>query len=42
MDIETIVKTARKSGVKHFYVEQDMVANPEISLKKSLDYLNSL
>ncbi len=42
MDIETIVKTARKSGVKHFFVEQDMVANPEIALKKSLNYLKSL
>ena len=42
LDIKSIVAAAKKSGVKHFYVEQDMVANPEIALKASLDYLNSL
>ena len=42
MDLQTIIEAARKSGVKHFYVEQDMVANPEIALKVSLDYLKSL
>ena len=39
LDIETIVKTGQKLGVKHFYVEQDMVDQPEIALKKSIDYL---
>ena len=42
IDIKSIVDAGKKSGVKHFYVEQDMVANPEIALKASLDYLKIL
>jgi hypothetical protein len=33
---------AKKSGVEHFFVEQDMVQAPEVALKKSIDYLKSL
>lgn len=42
MDIKSIIAAGKKSGVKHFFVEQDMVQNPEIALKKSIDYLKSL
>lgn len=39
LDLKSIVQTAKDNGVKHFFVEQDMVANPETALKRSLDYL---
>ena len=42
LDLKTILTKAKETGVKHFIVEQDMVANPEIALKKSFDYLASL
>lgn len=42
IDLKTILPKAKENGVKHFIVEQDMVAEPEIALKKSLDYLASL
>jgi sugar phosphate isomerase/epimerase len=42
LDLKTIIVQAQKSGVKHFFVEQDMVVNPEVELKKSLDYIRSL
>ncbi len=42
MDLRSITLKAQKAGVKHFYVEQDMVQNPEIALKRSIDYLRSL
>ncbi|HEY0740216.1 MAG TPA: sugar phosphate isomerase/epimerase, partial [Chryseosolibacter sp.] len=42
LDLKNIVQQAQASGVKHFFVEQDMVANPEIALKKSADYLKGL
>jgi sugar phosphate isomerase/epimerase len=42
LDLKKIIAQAQKSGVKHFFVEQDMVANPEIALKKSVDYLKSI
>lgn len=42
LDLKTILNTAKENGVKHFIVEQDMVANPEVALKKSFDYVNSL
>jgi sugar phosphate isomerase/epimerase len=42
LNVKAIVEKALKTGVKHFYVEQDMVANPEIALKKSLDYLKKI
>jgi sugar phosphate isomerase/epimerase len=41
-DLKSIIEAAQKSGVKHFFVEQDMVKDPEIALKKSIDYLKSL
>ncbi len=42
LDLKTIIPKAQKAGVKHFFVEQDMVAEPETALKKSFDYLKSL
>ena len=42
LGVAQIVKTALSTGVKHFFVEQDLVANPEVALAKSFDFLNSL
>lgn len=42
LDLKGIVAKAQQVGVEHFFVEQDMVANPEEALKKSYDYLASL
>jgi len=42
VDLKTIIAEAQKSGVKHFFVEQDMVAEPDVALKKSIDYLKRL
>lgn len=41
-DLPTILKAAKENGVQHFFVEQDMVAAPEIALKKSFDFLKTL
>lgn len=41
-DLPTILKSAKETGVQHFFVEQDMVAEPAIALKKSFDYLKTL
>lgn len=42
LDLESIISIARKNGVKHFIVEQDMVSEPEIALRRSFEYLKSL
>jgi sugar phosphate isomerase/epimerase len=42
LDLKSILTKAKQTGVKHFIVEQDMVAEPEVALKKSYDYLASL
>lgn len=42
LDLKLILEIATAVGVKHYIVEQDMVANPEIALKKSYDYVASL
>jgi len=42
LDLKNILTKAKASGVNHFIVEQDMVAEPEIALKKSIDYLKTL
>jgi sugar phosphate isomerase/epimerase len=41
-DLETILPVAKKNGVRHFIVEQDMVKDPEQALKSSIDYLRAL
>ena len=42
LDIKGIVAQAHRSGVEHYFVEQDMVANPEVALKRSADFLRKL
>jgi sugar phosphate isomerase/epimerase len=42
IDLEAILKTGKAHGVKHFFVEQDRVQQPEIALKRSIDYLKSI
>jgi sugar phosphate isomerase/epimerase len=42
LDIKGIVSQGRRSGVEHFIVEQDMVANPQVALKRSADFLLKL
>ncbi len=42
LDIPAIVSVAKKEGVKNLYIEQVMVDSPEVTLKKSLDYLYAL
>ncbi len=42
LDLPLITSTALKNGLKHFFVEQDMVAEPETALKNSCEYLSRL
>jgi sugar phosphate isomerase/epimerase len=42
IDLKAIIAKAKRSGVKHFFVEQDGVADPEAALKASADYLKSI
>ena len=42
MNLRAIIEPAKKSGVKHFFVEQDVVANPDVALKRSFDYVKAL
>lgn len=42
LQLKPIIEAAQKSGMDHFFVEQDIVASPEINLKKSIDYLKTL
>lgn len=42
LKLKNILMTAVGTGVKHFIVEQDMVANPEVALKKSYDFIASI
>ena len=42
IDIKSIVSQAHRAGVEHFIVEQDMVADPEVALRRSADYLLQL
>ncbi len=42
LDLEGIVNAASQAGVEHFFVEQDMVSNPEVALKESIVYLKDL
>ena len=42
LDLKTILTAAKENGMKHYVVEQDIVAEPELALKKSIDYLKTL
>ena len=39
LDVAGIVKKAKETGVAHFFVEQDLVVNPQVALKRSIDFL---
>ena len=41
LGINSILETAKEVGVKYFFVEQDMVAEPEIALKKSINFFKN-
>ncbi len=42
LNVADIVAKAQEVGVEHFIVEQDLVADPAVSLRKSIDFLTSL
>ncbi|MFM8450538.1 MAG: sugar phosphate isomerase/epimerase family protein [Haliscomenobacter sp.] len=42
LDLPAIMETAKSTGISHYLVEQDMVASPEVALKRSVDYLKKL
>lgn len=42
LDLISLFKQAKKSGIEHYIVEQDLVSDPNIALKKSIDYLKKI
>ena len=42
LDLRAILTEAKKSGMKHFFVERDLAPTPEENLRKSFQYLNAL
>jgi len=42
LDLKAIITQAQKAGVKHYFVEQDLVADPPVALKRSITYLQKL
>jgi sugar phosphate isomerase/epimerase len=42
LDLPAILGHAKRSGVEHFFVEQDLATNPEESLRKSYRFLSGL
>ena len=42
LDLKNILTKAKASGLEHFIVEQDMVADPQVALKKSFDYISTI
>jgi sugar phosphate isomerase/epimerase len=42
LDLPAILSRAKKSGVEHYFVEQDLAASPDESLRKSFRFLSSL
>lgn len=42
VDLKSIVPVALETGVEHFFVEQDMVKDPQIALRQSIDYLKTI
>lgn len=42
LDIKGIVAQARLSGIEHFFVEQDMVGEPAVALRRSAEFLAKL
>ena len=41
INMEPIMKIAKKTGIKHCHVEQDQSSNPMASIKKSIEFLKS-
>jgi sugar phosphate isomerase/epimerase len=41
IDMKGIVRQAQRNGVEYYFVEEDNVANPQVALKRSADYLLS-
>jgi len=42
LDLKGIVAEGKKVGIEEYIVEQDIVANPEVALKRSADYVSKL
>ncbi|QJD78784.1 sugar phosphate isomerase/epimerase family protein [Spirosoma rhododendri] len=42
LNVSDIVAKAQAAGVEHFIVEQDLVADPDVSLRKSSDFLRPI
>jgi sugar phosphate isomerase/epimerase len=42
IDLEGIIKTSKKNGLEHYFVEHDMVQQPEVALKESFNYLKTI
>jgi sugar phosphate isomerase/epimerase len=42
LDLPTILSRGKRSGVEHFLLEQDLVANPDEALRRSYRFLSSL
>ena len=42
LDLKTILSHAKKSGLVHFIIENDVIINPKDSLEKGYQYLSSL
>jgi sugar phosphate isomerase/epimerase len=42
LDLPAILSQAKRSGVEHFFVEQDLAASPDQALRQSYRYLSSL
>lgn len=42
LDLKTIISHAKKSGVDHFIIENDVITNPKDSLEKGYKFLSSL
>ena len=40
--LDEIIPLAKENGVTHFFVEQDMVADPDVALLRSAEHLKSL
>lgn len=42
LDLKKIMSVAKKSGVKHFFLEKDLTPDPQSALKKSFEHLSGL
>ncbi len=42
LDLEKILAAAKKTGVRHFFLEKDLTPEPEKALKNSISHLSDL